>query len=97
MSLVVAQFIISFSHPLCLSLQNTNCDVIKAYCNARLCQTTISKQRNEAKFRELWRKAKVIAEKIDSEFTKRRTVAFSRFRSNSGINATDAESTEAYY
>ena len=96
-SLVVAQFVLSFSHPLCLSLQNTNCDVIKAHCNARLCQTTISKQINEAKFRELWKKVKVIAEEIDSELTKPRTVALSRFRSNSGVNATDAENAEAYY
>ena len=69
-SLVVAQFILSFSHPLCLKLQNTHCDVIKVYQNARLCQTTISKQRNEAKFGELWRKAKVIADEIGTELTK---------------------------
>ena len=35
--LVVAQFILSFSNPLCLTLQKTNCDVMKAYRNARLC------------------------------------------------------------
>ena len=96
-SLVVAQFILSFSHPLWLSLQNTNCDVIKVYQNARLRQTTISKQRNETKFGELWRKAKVIADDIGTELTKPRTVAISRFRSNSGVNTKDAENAETYY
>ena len=90
-SLVVVQFILSFSHPLCFSLQNTNCDVIKAYRNARLCQTTISKYRNEAKFGELWGKTKVIADEIGLELTKPRAVTINRFRSNSGVNTTDAE------
>lgn len=96
-SLIVAQFILSFSHPLCLSLQKTNCDIIKAYHNAKLCQTTISKQRNEAKFSELWKKAKVIADKIDVELTKPRTTTVSRFRSNAGVDTTDADSAELHY
>ena len=96
-SLIVAQFILSFSHPLCLSLQKTNCDIIKAYHNAKLCQTTISKQRNEAKFSELWKKAKVIADEIDVELTKPRTTTVSRFRSNAGVDTTDADSAELHY
>ena len=96
-SLVVAQFILSFSNPLCLTLQKTNCDVMKAYRNARLCQTTISKQRNEVKFGELWRKAKIIADEIGTELTKPRAVTISRFRSNCGVDTTDAGNAETYY
>lgn len=96
-SLVVAQFILSFSNPLCLSLQKAKCDVIKAYCNARLCQTTISKQRNEVKLGELWKKAKVIADEIGTELTKPRAATISRFRTNSGVDTTDTGGTEAYY
>lgn len=56
-SLVVAQFVLSFSHPLCLSLQKVSCDV-KAYRNAKLCKETISKQGSVTKFKEVWEKAK---------------------------------------
>jgi len=93
-SLVVAQFVLSFSHPLCLSLQKTDCDVVKAYQNAKLCQKTVIKQRNEAKFGELWRKAEVIANKVGVELVKPRTATTSRFRSNAG---NDSESAEVYF
>ena len=50
-ALVVAQFVLSFTHPLCLSLQKVSCDVVKAYHNAKLCKETISKQRSVTKFK----------------------------------------------
>ena len=34
---------------------------------------------------------------IGTELTKPRTVAISRFKSNSGVNTTDAENAEIYY
>ena len=52
-ALVVAQFILSFFHPLCQALQRTDCDVIKAYKHAKACQSIISSQHNEGKFSEL--------------------------------------------
>ena len=96
-SLAVAQFILSFSHLLCLSLQCTDFDIIRAYRNAKLCQHTISKQRNELKFSELWAKAKLMADEISTELTKPRTTTVNRFRSNAGVDSTDVESAEAYY
>ena len=93
-SLVVAQFVLSFSHPLCLSLQKKDCDVFKAYRNAKLSQKPVIKQRNEAKFGELWRKAELIANKVGVELVKPRTTTTSRFKSNAG---NDSESAEVYF
>lgn len=42
-SMVVAQFILSFSHPLSLALQKTSCDVIKAYKNVQVDNTCSAK------------------------------------------------------
>ena len=55
---------------------------------------TILKQRNEAKFTELWRKAEIIANEVGVELVKPRTAATSRFRSNAG---SDSESAEVYF
>ena len=96
-SLVVTQFILSFSHPLCLALQKTNCDIVKVYQNVKLCQTTISAQRNEIKFSELWNKAEAIAVEVDTELAKPRTSHSSRFRSNAGVDTEDADNAETYY
>ena len=41
LALVVAQFVLNFTHPLCLSLQKVSCDVVKAYHNTKLCKETI--------------------------------------------------------
>ena len=68
-ALVVAQFVLSFTHPLCLSLQKFSCDVVKAYHNAKLCKETISKQRSVTKFKEVWEKAKIIAPEISSNLS----------------------------
>ena len=94
---LVGQYILSFSHPLCQALQKTNCDIVKAYRNAKLCQTTISAQRNEIKFSDLWIKAEAIADQVGTELTKPRTTHSSRYRSNAGVDTQDAEDAEAYY
>ena len=94
-ALVVAQFILSFSHPLCQALQKTDCDIIKAYRNAKSCQTIVSSQRNESKFSELWKKAEAIATEITTELTKPRTPRISAYRNNS--TASDLMDAESYY
>ncbi len=83
-SLVVAQHILSISQPLSLALQKVNCDIVKAYRDAKLCRETILLQRQESKFDVLWEKATAIADTIDIVLSKPRTVACSRFRSNAG-------------
>ena len=96
-SVVVTQCVLSYSHPLCLALQKTDCDIVKAYRNAKLCQTTISAQRNEIKFSELWNKAEAIAAEVGTELTKPRTCHTSRYRSNAGVDTQDTDNAETYY
>ena len=43
-SLIVVQFVLSFTNPLCLALQKVDCDIVKAYNCAKLCKTTINNQ-----------------------------------------------------
>ncbi len=90
-ALFVAQFILSFSHPLCLALQKTDCDIIKAYQNARHCRTIIAAQRNECKFKELWKEAEIVATEVEIELSKPRTPRSSIYRSNA-CTGSDAES-----
>ena len=90
-ALFVAQFILSFSHPLSMALQKTDCDIIKAYQNAKHCQTTISAQRNESKFKELWKKAEIVAVEVETELRKPRTPRGSIYRSNASTDSADAE------
>ena len=96
-SVVVTQCVLSYSHPLCLALQKADCDIVKAYRNAKLCQTTISAQRNEIKFSELWNKAEAIAAEVGTELTKPRTCHTSRYRSNAGVDTQDTDNAETYY
>ena len=70
-----------------------NCDIIKAYKNAKACQSTISSQHNEGKFSELWKKAEIIATEVGTQLTKPRTPHISTYRS--GSDSTDAESLQA--
>ena len=69
LALVVVQLVLSFTYPLCLSLQKVSCDVVKAYHNAKLCKETISKQRSVTKFKEVWEKAKIITSEISSNLS----------------------------
>ena len=44
-----------------------------------------------------WKKDKIIADEIGTELTKPRAVTISRFRSNCGVDTTDAGNAETYY
>ena len=83
-SIVVAQFFLSFSHPLSLSLLKTSCDFLKAYENAQLCKCTLCSQRQDHKFSELWKKASTMAAEVNIELTKPRAPSVSRNRANAG-------------
>ena len=96
-ALVVAQFVLSFTHPLCLSLQKVSCDVVKAYHNAKLCRETISRQRSVTKFKEMWEKAKIIAPEISSNLSIPWAATRSRYRTNVGVDTEDSDDAEAYY
>ena len=84
MALVVAQFILSFSKPLCLALQKESTDVVQAYENAKACCATIRVQRSDDKFGEVWKKAVAIGAELDVELRKPRAATRSRYRINAG-------------
>ncbi|XP_062503905.1 52 kDa repressor of the inhibitor of the protein kinase-like [Corticium candelabrum] len=96
-SLVVAQFILSFCDPLTMVLQKPNCDVLKAFRKAKLLRSTIAAQRNEQQFGQVWRKAKAIAEELQTEIRMPRMTARSKHRSNAGVGTLESECPEAYF
>ena len=96
-SLVVSQYILSFSNPLCLVLQKTSCDLLRAHTNARLCLDTLRAQCTEHKFKELFVRAEAIAGEVNSEILKPRTSKQSQFPANSGADCNDADSSECYF
>ena len=85
-SLVSAQHVLSVSQPLSKALQNTECDIVKAYRDAALCRNTILKQHEDIKFSTIWEKATIIGDSIGIELTKPRTASNSKFRSNSHMD-----------
>ena len=93
-ALVVAQYILSFSKPLCLALQKESTDIGQAYEKAKTCCSTIKAQRSDDKFSKLWKKVVAIGAEIDVEIRKPRTATRSQYRSN--IGSTD-DSAEVYY
>lgn len=98
-ALVVAQRILSISHPLSLALQKTQCDVHKAYCDAKVCRDTILLQRQESKFETLWPKVELLASSIGTTLSKPRTACRSIYRSNAGCeqDVCEADSLIGYY
>lgn len=81
----------TISQPLSLALQKMNCDIVKAYRDAKLCKDTILLQRQESKFDVLWEKATAIADTVGVVLSKPRTVNWSRFRSNAGSELNDSD------
>lgn len=55
-ALVVAQYILSFSKPLCLALQKESTDIIEAYEKAKTCCSAIKAQRSDDKSASIGRK-----------------------------------------
>ena len=84
-ALIVAQFVMSFSHPKIIHY-----DIIKVYQNAKCCRTTMSARGNESKFSEIWKKAEIVAAEVETELCKPRTPRTSRYRSNASTDSTDA-------
>lgn len=90
-SLVVAHHILSFTKPLSLALQNSKCDVFKAFNDAQTCIKVVQDQRTDEVFhRSVWEKATAIADSLEIELTKPRTTGRMRHRENA--EAVDAES-----
>lgn len=95
--LVVSQYILSFCDHLTKSLQSPNCGVLKAYQTAKLLRTTISAQRREDKFEELWERVQTVEGEVHAQIDKPRTAIRSTYRSNAGVQTADKDSAVAYF
>jgi hypothetical protein len=94
-ALVIAHHILSYTKPLSLALQNSKCDVYKAFVDAQNCKKIIAAQRSDTVFNIcIWMKTTAIADSIGIEQSKPRTVG----RMTNRVNAAFAEdSVPSYY
>jgi hypothetical protein len=94
-ALVIAHHILSYTKPLSLALQNSKCDVYKAFVDAQNCKKIIAAQRSDTVFNIcIWMKTTAIADSIGIELSKPRTVE----RMTNRVNAAFAEdSVPSYY
>ena len=83
-SLVVAQFILSYCSCVTKTLQAVNCDLGKAYKDVHMSKEAIANARNETTWNKVWGRIESIAEAVDITITKPRTVSIQRHRSNAG-------------
>ena len=84
-SLVVAQFILSFCSYVTKTLHAVNCDLGKAYKDVHVSKEAIANARNETTWNKVWGRIELsIAEAVDITTTKPRTVSIQRHRSNAG-------------
>jgi hypothetical protein len=74
-AVVIAHHMLSYTQPLCLALQDSKCDVYKAFVDAQNCKKVIAAQRSDTVFnRCIWMKTTAIADSIGIELSKPRTV-----------------------
>ena len=83
-SLVVAQFILSYCSCVTKTIQAVNCDLGKAYKDVHMSMEAIANARNETSWNKVWGRIESIAEAVDITITKPRTVSIQRHRSNAG-------------
>ena len=96
-SLVVAQSILSITHPLSLALQKSDCDVVMAYEDAALCREAILGYRSDANFADVWRKAETIAGSLGIILCKPRTAGSGRYRSSAGCDTENDDDHAGYF
>lgn len=83
-ALVIAHHILSFTRPLSQSLQRTDCDIVKAFDDARVCQDVVKEQRSDDIYEGLWRKINTLATSVDTQIEKPRTSNRMVHRSTAG-------------
>ena len=75
-ALVIAHHILSYTKPLSLALQNSKCDVYKAFVDAQNGKKIIAAQRSDTVFNIcIWMKTTAIADSIGIELSNPRTDA----------------------
>lgn len=72
-ALVIAHHILSFTRPLSQSLQRTDCDIVKACDDARVCQDVVKEQRSDDIYEGLWKKINTLATSVDTQIEKPRS------------------------
>ena len=84
MSLIVAQFILSYCSCVTKTLQAVNCNLDKAYKDVHVSKEAIANARNQTTWNKVWGRIESIAEAVDITITKPRTVSIQSHRSNAG-------------
>ena len=87
-SLVVAQFILSYCSCITKTLQAVNCDLGKAHNDVHVSKETIANARNETTWNKVCGRIESIAEAPDITITQPRTISIQRHRSNAGHDQT---------
>ena len=80
LSLVVAQFILSYCSCVPKTLQAVNCDLGKAYKYVHVSKEAIANAPYETTWNKVWGRIETIAEAADITITKPRTVSIQRHR-----------------
>ena len=85
-ALVIAHHILSYTKPPSLALQNSKCNVYKAFVDGQNCRKVISAQKSDTVFnRCIWMKTTAIADSICIELSKPRTVGRMTNRANAAF------------
>ena len=90
---VICQYILAFTRPLSVGLQNKECDLVLAHEDARNLVAAIQSQRSDERFHSLYLKATAVAAKVGVSPNKPRTVNRQVNRANANVGG----EIEAHY
>ena len=81
-SLVSSQYFLGFTRNLTDSLQESNCDLVKAFSDARNTRTVIISKRTNEDFEKIFERARIVAQSVDCLLEIPRQVARQQHRAN---------------
>ena len=81
-SLVSSQYLLGFTRNLTDSLQESNCDLVKAFSDARNTRTVIISKRTNEEFETIFERARIVAQSVDCSLEIPRQVARQQHRAN---------------
>ena len=81
-SLVSSQYLLGFTRNLTDSLQESNCDLVKAFSDARNTRTVIISKRTNEDFEKIFERARIVAQSVDCSLEIPRQVARQQHRAN---------------
>lgn len=86
---IISWHVLAFTRPLTVALQAKECDVYKAYKMAQKLVTSLEKERDDGRFKELWQVALKISEDLGIEPSKKRCVRRQQNRTNPPVSDTE--------